>query len=119
MIEVNIEKIDDYIYITYKGEYKGELEALQLDKLLDTCKQHSCSKMLVDIIGCSLNVSELDRYRFAKEVAKFFSMQNQVNIAFFVTPDQYDKFIETMAQNRGVNCKIFTNKTESINWLKS
>ena len=119
MIEVYIEKKDDYLYVAYSGEYKGNLETLQLDKLLDACKQHSCSNVLVDIVGCSLSVSELDRYRFAKEIAKFFSMSNPVTIAFFVKPDQYDGFIETMARNRGVNCKIFTNKTEGINWLRS
>jgi len=116
-IELDIEKKDGYIYATYKGEYKGELETLHLNNLLDACKKHSCSKVLVEIVECSLSVSELDRYLFAKEVAKFFCMPNPVNIAFFVKPDQYDEFVETMARNRGVDCKIFTNKTEAINWL--
>ena len=117
MIEVDIEKKDDYLYVAYTGEYRGKIETLQFNSLLDACGKHSCSKMMVDITGCSLNVSGIDRYEYAKEVAKFFGISSKVKIACIVKPDQYNDFAEIVARNRGADYKAFTDKTEGMNWL--
>ena len=116
-IEISFSKEDNYILVEYSGEYSGNLASLKMDDVLKACDKNTCSKLLVDITRCKLNVSTVDRYRYAKALADRFIAPQRIKIATLVTPEQYNPFAKLVATNRGASYDIFTDKKEALYWL--
>ncbi len=116
-IEINIKKEDDYLFVEYSGEYRGDLATLKIDDIKQACLQYKHPRLLVDITNCKLSVTTIDKYRFGVVIAKKFGFPKPIKTAMLVAPEQYDPFVRLIATNRGALYEIFIDKNEALNWL--
>lgn len=119
-----IETIEGNHFITLiaSGAYSLE-RAIHLCKLsIDTCLLYNKTKILVDITKVTGNVPFFDRFQYAEALAQYKSIHalTEVSkIALFGNEPLIDKnrFGETVAVNRGVNIKVFTELNDALAWL--
>lgn len=108
-------------------ERKGYLEALvsgpySLDRfksLMRTAAQATKEKklkaLLLDMRGLVGSPSTLDRHELGRS-----GVEHKVDfrVAALVTPEQsQDTFASTVARNRGVNVRTFTDRAKALEWL--
>ena len=119
-----IETIEDTNFMTLiaSGTYSLE-RAIHLCKLsIDTCFSYNKSKILVDITKVTGNVPFFDRFQYAEALAQYKSthaLTKVSKIALVGREPLIDKnrFGETVAVNRGVNIKVFTELNDALAWL--
>jgi hypothetical protein len=119
-----IETIEETHFMTLiaSGTYSLE-RAIHLCKLsIDTCLLYNKKKILVDITQVTGNVPFFDRFQYAEALAQYKSIHALTGvskIALFGNEPLIDKnrFGETVAVNRGVNIKVFTELNDALAWL--
>ena len=106
-----------YIYCDYTGDFSVDTGMACIDALVDACVQHKCFKALFD---CSHMIGEMGIFqRF--QVIQYAEKTRDIALktAILGREDQVlpDKFAETVAMNRGINLRVFTDLEEAKNWL--
>ncbi|HEX4959155.1 MAG TPA: STAS/SEC14 domain-containing protein [Lacibacter sp.] len=120
----NVEAFEGNNFMTLiaSGTYSLE-RAIHLCKLsIDTCLLYNKKKILVDITKVTGNVPFFDRFQYAEALAQYKSKHALTavsKIALFGNEPLIDKnrFGETVAVNRGVNIKVFTELNDALAWL--
>lgn len=114
-----------HVCLRCEGSFSSVSELLQVfEKAFDAAEKNKRERLLIDgsaITGKDL--STLERFR----IGAFLSELNNnlpVNIAALavVAPEplvERERFGETVARNRGVNGRAFTEIAEAIAWLES
>jgi len=119
-IETKIES--DYLHLQVMGYY-SLAEAIRMFKYsVDTALEHKKSKILIDVKGVEGSISAMERFEMSEFLVGYTKEQNFINIgqiAVIGNEPQIDKdrFGETVAVNRGLNVKAFTNWSDAIKWL--
>lgn len=108
-------------------EGKGFLEALvsgpysldrfksQMRTAARATKDNRLKALLLDVRGLVGSPSTLDRHELGRS-----GVEHQVDfrVAALVTPEQaQDTFASTVARNRGVNVRTFTDRGKALEWL--
>lgn len=75
------------------------------------------NRLLVDVTRGNRKLSVAEDFEFTSEHQSSFPVG--VRMALVVRPDEleYFRFTENVAQNRGVNMKLFRDKIQALNWL--
>lgn len=123
---VNCEIIVEPVYVCLRctGTCSSNSELTQVFRdALDAAHEHKRFKVLIDANNVKGQLSTLDRYKGAS----FLSEQNLsgpvrvTTIAIVGQEPLIDpgRFGETVARNRGVNGRVFTDLDKAIVWLTS
>jgi hypothetical protein len=86
-------------------------------------QEHPSSKVLIDANNVEGQLSTLDRYEGASFLSEHH-ISGPVRITAIAIAGQEplidpDRFGETVARNRGVNGRVFTDLDEAVAWLTS
>ena len=107
-----------YVLVERPHSYKVVLEdqPAELTRILATCKEANCRKVL--IVGSSTNVrlSEMDIFHLGERIAEM-----GLTIAVVESHDAMAKdvrFLENVATNRGAPIQFFDNVKEAKIWLR-
>jgi len=116
---INMRWKDSHLYVRLTGEPKLESMKQQLEKMLKSCIQHHCSKILVNATQLDGLLSVLDRYQLGAFLDKMWD--RDVRIAMVVPAEELieHKFFETVVRNRGVLIETFGNTKDAQKWLES
>lgn len=120
----NVETVEGANFITLiaGGIYSLE-RAIHLCKLsIDSCLLYNKKKILVDITKVTGNVPFFERFQYAEALAQYkakHALTEVSKIALLGKEPLVDKkrFGETVAVNRGVNIKVFTELNDALIWL--
>jgi hypothetical protein len=126
-IDYKIENNPEYLSMIYEGDYDSSLAGLFTDQILETCKTYQPTKLLIDLRAVKGDMTMLDRFNLGvMATAKYFSGKLTGKIPYcryaiignapLIDPD---RFAETVAVNRGLNVRVFTDWKETIDWLES
>jgi hypothetical protein len=124
-VSFDVETIEGNNFMTLiaSGNY-SLAKAIDLCKLsIDTCLLYNKKKILVDINRVTGNVLFFDRFQFAEALAQYkaeHGLSKVSKIALVGKEPLIDKnrFGETVAVNRGVNIKVFTDLNAALTWIK-
>src|SRR5262249_3279963 len=99
------------------GEGKPDEAIQQFDLIAEHCERTSNNKLLIDFTAFQANISLMDKYNLGEKSHIFASRTKKV--ATVVTKEQFDvdSFGETVARNRGVNLRTFTDFQTAEKWL--
>lgn len=116
--QVEIVKKKDYIYVTVSGIFSPKLSEDSIDEMVAAGKKENCKKVLLDIRPMTGEIGVLDRFESGRYGA--LTIPRTFKIAVLGRADQIspDKFFQTVARNRGVNLKVFSEFEETLEWLK-
>jgi hypothetical protein len=125
-IELKIEPQSGYLRITFEGHFEPPLIDEVTSRVIENGVKHQSSKMLLDFRQVDGEMSTMDRYNTASVFAKKYLDEKLAGkiptcrFAFVGNHPLVDpkKFGETVATNRGINIKVFTEMTEALSWLE-
>ena len=125
--DFKIENKPEYLTMIYEGDYDSSLAGMFTNQILETCKTYQPSKLLIDLRALKGDMTILDRFNLAvMATTKYFSGKLTGKIpscryAIVGNPPLVDpdRFAETVAVNRGLNVKVFTDWEKTIEWLES
>jgi hypothetical protein len=106
----------EYIFIRHEGRLtiqEYEESTVSTRRLLD---EHRWNRLLVDLRDVTNRVSITDVYYIINFDGKVFPL---VNIAVIFPPkrEENGRFADTVAENRGVKLKSFTDYEKAVAWL--
>jgi hypothetical protein len=125
-IELKTEPQPGYLRITFEGHFEPSLIDEVTSGVVENGVKHQSSKMLLDFRQVDGQMSTMDRYNVASIFAKKYLDQKlagtipSCRFAFVGNHPLVDpkKFGETVAINRGINIKVFTEMAEALAWLE-
>ena len=121
-IEINVE--DDFLLISARGNYSLSNANNLLKLAIDNVLSHNKSKILIDITDITGSIPFFNRFQFSKFLYNYIREHalGKVNRIAVVgkepTVDQ-EKFGEIVAKNRGVNVRVFTDRSEASIWINN
>jgi hypothetical protein len=115
-VQFQIEETPDYLAVRFTGATKEVWR--QFDLIAERCNRANKNKLLLDITQTHGEFSLADRY-YSGEKAETFIFHSLIKVAVVSRPEQLDwqKFAETVARNRLVNGRVFTNVRAAKRWL--
>jgi hypothetical protein len=113
-IQITFEIFDEYLKIHISGENPyAEIEEIiaTIKRLAD---ENNRAKVLVDTMKIS-GLSEMEKYFAGEQGAKVLG--HKIKTAVVSQPEKINKFMETVAVNRGARLRVFGTEPEALNWL--
>jgi hypothetical protein len=107
----------DYILVTYTGEFNVAAAERAIDGSLQAGSTHNLSKILIDCRRMTGRLSIMDRYQVAVSGQRMAGKLTRVALVRQEEGSPLDRFTETVARNRGVNLKLFSEIDEAVAWL--
>ncbi len=106
---------DQCLHVRLTGHQ--DLEVLQqlVHDIVDQCMATTCRHVLVDARESTGAMNTVDKYELGMTAASF-SMSG-IKVACVDMGERTDYFFETVAVNRGVSVRIFTDYDEAQAWL--
>jgi hypothetical protein len=108
--------VGEYVLVFHEANLTREeyqKSTVSTKRLLD---EHHWNRLLVDLRRVINRVSITDVYYIIEFDLKVFL---NVNIAVIFPPgrEEYSRFVETVAANRGVHLKTFVDYEQAVAWL--
>ena len=106
-----------YLLVEFFGEFSVDAGKRCVDRMVEACKQHGRSKVLLDCRRMTGRMPVIDRFDVAaygagkREQLRRFALLNREDV---VLPDN---FVRNVAVNRGLDMKVFTDFEEAERWL--
>ena len=114
---IDLVKDAKYVSLVFTGKVtRNDLETAR-DEVSIALTSNSMNRVLVDISQSIIEMSFLDHFQFTSEHQAYFPRGGR--IALVISQDEMKgyQFIEDVSQNRGVNVKLFSEKSQACNWL--
>jgi hypothetical protein len=114
---VEVLRKEGYLHITFSGAFSLAAAKRSVDVLVETCGKENCNKVLFDCRPMTGDMPIFERYEIAKYGAE--SLPYRIKVAMLGREDQVspDDFFETVAVNRGLILKVFSDMDKAIAWL--
>ncbi len=115
--QVEIVKKNNYLHVTVSGIFSPELSEDSIDAMVAAGKKEDCINILFDIRPMTGEIGVLDRFESGRYGA--LMIPRNFKIAMLGSKDQIspDNFFQTVARNRGVNLKVFSEIENALEWL--
>ena len=111
---------DTYVSVRATGDRTYESTAALAGGVMEACRQHDLKKALVDVTGLTGKLSMLDIIQLV--VTRFAELKDKSVLgqtAIVDLPENKDRYtlLETAADNRGYNLRVFESREDAIAWL--
>jgi hypothetical protein len=119
-IQLQIKEMPEYLVVGFVGTGSRADFWRQFELIPEHCKRANKNKLLLDYTGAYRygEVELVDRYLFG-EHTQILARCSVVKVAVVARPERVDpeRFAEMVAQNRGINLRIFTSVEDATEWL--
>lgn len=119
-IAYELEIKDDHIHVTARGELQSVDEVTDyLHPLMDELVTLDAHTVLLDHRLITGDVEKVRSFNFADTLSQYFDKLSVLRIAVVSSQErfQYMKFIEAIAQNRGLMLLAFDSMSDAHQWL--
>jgi hypothetical protein len=116
-VKLKIEEMPGYLKTAFNGASTTAEVERQFELLAKKCKSTNKNRLLLDFRGITADISLMERYELGRRTLVF--AQYKCKVAAVCNPDQNDShyFLGTVAQNRWVDLRVFTNVDDAVKWL--
>jgi hypothetical protein len=116
-VQLQIDEIPGYLRARFIGAGATEEIERQFESLAKKCKSTKKNRLLLDFTEVPADISLVDGYELGKKTLVF--AQYKCKVAAVCTPEHHDStcFLGTVAQNRWVDLRVFTNVEDALGWL--
>lgn len=115
-LEVDIKVEDGYLLVTVSGSHDLEMAKDLFGRIFGECLRHKLTGILFDVRELQGDIPLVDRYAFGE----FLGSQQQptIRMSFLASEAQFwsDKFLETVAVNRGAAVRTTMDPAEAVAW---
>ena len=116
---ISTENRGDYLSVSASGFQSYEDNLALASACMEECKKIGVKLLFVDITGLTGQPGPMADYQLVKLIDEWASNKHVSKAALYESASELDagKFFETVAVNRGINIKVFDDKTEALGWL--
>ena len=113
---------ENFLSVTARGKY-SLLKANNLFKTaIDECIKHNKNKIFIDVTDIDGSIPFIERLEFSEFLANYrinnaLGKVNSIAVLGHEPVVHKERFGETVAVNRGVNVRVFTDSTQASIWL--
>ena len=115
MLEIN--NHPDYIRINFIGTFSMEAARQTVDTILETCTSKGQLAVVLDCSSMTGKLSIMDRYRVILYGQKLIGKVSRLALVADIKMVFPDRFAEMVAQNRGINLKVFSDIEGAVHWI--
>ncbi|MGE0557228.1 MAG: hypothetical protein AB7E73_09575 [Burkholderiales bacterium] len=109
-----------FVRIRVYNSITADLERSFAKEAIETAHRAGLPGFYADVRGAPNIATTLDQYRLAYEDMTNFGLDKKSKIAIVHLQDDHSHdFIETVFNNAGYSCKLFTDEDEACGWLGS
>ena len=119
-MEVKFDSRTDCVFATITGPMAPERLLPIFYKIIDTAIERGLVPILIDFSASSGMLATSERFNLAESAATYFLSKPRTirpNIAIVGKPPLIDGFGATVASNRGLNAKAFSDVPQALDWL--
>ena len=116
---LEIEDKQDYVQVRYVGEFRLFEGRRTVDRINEACTKFHRSAVLLDLQSMTGNISIMDRFNIVVYGQKMIGTVSKIAIAAQPEAGTVSRLVETMAENRGINLKVFYEINQADSWLKA
>ena len=107
-----------YILVTYVGDFTRAEARRCIDVCTTSCLDHGLMSAMLDVRQMTGDMTVMDRFHTALYGIKL--RKEKIKTAMLaddriVLPD---KFFESVARNRGIRIRVFTDEDQAVAWLE-
>ena len=114
---LEIQNKPDYILVNFIGAFSIEAAKKTVDTMIETCAAEGQSAVVLDCSSMTGKLSVMDRYRAIVYGQKMIGKVSKLALVGDIKMVLPDRFAETVAVNRGINLKVFTETEGAIRWI--
>jgi len=116
-VQLQIDEMPGYLKARFIGAGETVEIERQFESLAEKCKSTKKNKLLLDFTEVPADISLVDRYELGKRTLVF--AQYKCKVAAVCKTEHHDStcFLGTVAQNRWVDLRVFTNVEDALEWL--
>ena len=121
-ITITITIEENFIVLFASGNYPLSNANYLFKHSIDSALLHNKRKILIDVRNIKGTIPFIDRFQFAENLANYkaehaLAKVNKIAVVGYEPIIHKDKFGETVAVNRGVNARTFTEMSNALIWL--
>ena len=105
----------EYLRVTAKGNYGFGRTRRLIRVVRELSDRHQLRRVLVDLTGVIGVPPDTDRFELGERLAEVFG--STYTLAFIGRKESVNRLAETVAQNRGVELRVFFTEQEALSWL--
>lgn len=118
--KLTMEKRKDILHVMVKGERTYKALVKITEQIMEACRQNETCRALVDVRAMGGKLSTLETFKLV--MLCFARLRDWRVLRKAAIVDREDarpryKFLETVADNRGYNLRIFEDTAEALSWL--
>jgi hypothetical protein len=126
-LQHTIENLPDHLVLNFTGTLDASTIPQFMGSILQACRDHKPSRMLVDVRQAGGQLQTFDRYKLGDEFSKkFVELMTKEKLPFcrfavlgnppLIDPNQFGAVV---AGNRGTNAIATTDPDGALRWLMS
>jgi hypothetical protein len=109
-----------YLHVTVQGDNSPADVQQYLTDIQHACEKHDCRKVLIEENLSGPTIGIFDIFNVVTKLSQDAS-RAKLKIAYIDVNNKHDlsamRFAESVARNRSVNIRIFSNFKEAENWM--
>ena len=117
-LRIDIELKEGLLWVTASGGVKFESALRLLRQVCDAAAEDHISRILVDALAVEGELAAHERYRIGVDLATYVMHREiDVKMALVGLPPALNGFGALVAQNRGMDARVFAAPDEAMSWL--
>ena len=108
---IELMKEEGYVRVVFSGEVTLDALTECRDEVKRVMADNRCRRLLGEGESALLRQSLAEEYEFTSEHRAHLPLVAEADAA------EYFRFVENVAQNRGVNQKVFLDRADALEWL--
>jgi hypothetical protein len=118
LLKIDMKFQGDVLFVTANGRTDFDTASRLLKEVCEAAAEKHAAKILVDCLAVTGQLAPFERYRLGAETADvYLTHRMDVKLAFVGVPPTTQGFGVRVAQNRGINTKLFSTTQEARQWL--
>lgn len=118
-LEVVLEARDAFLVLELRGKYNFSTLRKTIEEVGRRCRETGCRCILADARGHVGGIGLLDQQHIGEKIAREIPRGYHVAVVVSEARLAMDRHLETVAVNRGVPFRLFTDLEEANRWLMS
>ncbi len=117
-IELDVEQRDTYLQVTPHGVYTRDEVFPISHQVLDECRQHDLSGILVDTTDFDIDsISRSETQFIGHHIARTFPAARGIKIAVVASSDTQKQLFDAIAGKTEAKLSVFAAKDDALDWL--
>lgn len=109
---------NDHIEILLRGRYNLQRLRQAIKEVGRRCRESHCRRVLADAREHVGGIDILDLHQIGEQISRELPRGSVVAVVVSVSRLEMDRHLETVAVNRGVLLRLFTDTEEARFWLE-